>query len=146
MQTTAVIAGSHSAKETIRMSNSSDDPLEEVVDQLSDQTQWGIVAVAFLLGGSMGLFSNPTEPTYGFFLFGVTFGGATWLVLTDSGRQFRQEFSEFKEEIAEEIDETKQQQQQIPSSSKPKIICGNCGWQNPKGNNYCHDCGEEVGV
>ncbi|WP_257627374.1 zinc-ribbon domain-containing protein [Haloplanus salinarum] len=36
------------------------------------------------------------------------------------------------------------QQQQI-SNSTAKQICSDCGWQNPHSNNFCIDCGRELG-
>ena len=43
------------------------------------------------------------------------------------------------QEVLEEME-----QQQSSSKSDQKKICQNCGWQNPKDNNYCHDCGGEL--
>lgn len=49
-------------------------------------------------------------------------------------------------EIQEEMDNQNMQQQQVggQSSSQPTQICSECGWKNPKKNNYCHDCGSEL--
>ncbi|WP_148290967.1 zinc ribbon domain-containing protein [Halorhabdus tiamatea] len=52
----------------------------------------------------------------------------------------------FKPEDATPFKDISEGLEQAQSSSKPnqKKICQNCGWQNPKDNNYCHDCGEEL--
>ena len=36
------------------------------------------------------------------------------------------------------------QQQEKLAESKPQQTCQSCGWQNPKQNNFCHDCGSEL--
>lgn len=43
------------------------------------------------------------------------------------------------------IEKSQQQQQAGATQSQPEeIVCQNCGWKNPKLNNYCHDCGNEI--
>jgi uncharacterized paraquat-inducible protein A len=37
-----------------------------------------------------------------------------------------------------------QQQQQVDQSSEPTVVCSECGWENTKDNNYCHDCGSKL--
>lgn len=66
------------------------------------------------------------------------------LVATKAGRMAMKEFTE---EMQEEMNkQNSQQQQQIgtQSSSQPTQVCSECGWKNPKSNNYCHDCGSEL--
>jgi ribosomal protein L40E len=109
---------------------------ETFTEKTSAQAQWTIVAVAFLIGGILGAVSNPTQPATGFFVIGGIFAGVAWAFATESGKEFR-------EEVQENMDEA--QQQQASSSSQPKRICSECGWQNPQSNNYCHDCGSELG-
>lgn len=105
-------------------------------EEISKETQWGIVVAAFLGGGVLGAVANPTQPGSGFFTVGFLCGGVAWAFATESGTVFREEF-------VENVNENQQQQQATPS--KPKVVCASCGWQNPKGNNYCHDCGERLG-
>lgn len=59
----------------------------------------------------------------------------------------RIEMKKFMEDMQEEMNnQNSQQQQQIgaQSSSQPTQVCSECGWKNPKSNNYCHDCGSEL--
>lgn len=91
-----------------------------------------LVGGTFLIFGMIGAAANPTEPVTGFFVVGIFFAGIAWLVGTASGR-------ELMKEISDNMDQ--QQQQQSTGSSEAKRICSECGWQNPKINNYCHDCG-----
>lgn len=103
--------------------------------------QWGIVVGISLLGGILGAFSNPMEPVSGFFVISFIFGGVAWAFATKSGAKFRKEF-------VDNIEGMEQQQQQsvsTSSSTEQNMVCSNCGWKNPKSNNYCHDCGEELG-
>lgn len=106
-------------------------------EEMPQQTRWAIVAGAFLVGGILGAMANPTQAASAFIGMGFLFGGVAWLFVTESGKKFRKEFAENMNDM--------QQQQQASSSSKPKVVCSECGWQNPKTNNYCHDCGSELG-
>ncbi|WP_425492012.1 zinc-ribbon domain-containing protein [Haloplanus salinarum] len=36
-------------------------------------------------------------------------------------------------------------QTQIKKTTRKKQICSSCGWQNSQENNFCHDCGTELG-
>lgn len=135
------------------MGEKSDSPFREKVENIRDEREagerddfqeevpirarWGIVAGAFIVGGVLGAIANPTEPVLGFFVIGFLFSGVIWAFATRSGKIFRNVFMEIMKEA--------QQQQQTSSTSKPKVVCSSCGWQNPKGNNYCHDCGEKLG-
>jgi hypothetical protein len=110
--------------------------VENFQEEISQQGQWGIVVGTFLVGGILGAVSN-AEPVMGFFVGGLFFGGVAWAFATESGENFRKEFKE-------NMEEAQQQQQQTSSNSKPKVVCSNCGWKNPKANNYCHDCGEQL--
>lgn len=40
--------------------------------------------------------------------------------------------------------DSRSQNEQI-SNSKSEQICSDCGWQNPHSNNFCIDCGGELG-
>lgn len=101
-------------------------------EEVSQQTQWAIVVAAFLGGGFIGAIANPMQPVFAFIVMGAIFGGVAWVFATESGKAFREEV------------ESQQQQQQSSGSSEPKVVCSECGWQNPKNNNYCHDCGAEL--
>jgi len=35
-------------------------------------------------------------------------------------------------------------QQQEQQSGTSKQVCSECGWQNPRQNQYCHDCGVQL--
>lgn len=96
-----------------------------------------VLITTFIIGGIIGVIANPAQPVTGFLGIGFVFSGIAWLFGTESGARFREEVKDNMEEA--------QQEQQF-SSSKPKVVCSNCGWQNPKGNNYCHDCGTKLGT
>lgn len=125
------------AVEEIRQTTEPEEENDDSQNGPSPQAQWGIVAGVFLVGGIFGAISNPSDPVSGFLVIGLISGGVAWAFATESGRIFREEFME-------NMEQAQQQQQQNTSNSKPKVICSNCGWKNPKGNNYCHDCGEEL--
>jgi len=94
-----------------------------------------IVVVGFVVGGIMGVLSNPQDPVFGFFVIGFIIAGVVWMIGTKSGRQF-----------VTVIYEQQQQQQQSVVGKKekgPQRTCSHCGLQNPKVNNFCHDCGRE---
>lgn len=104
-------------------------------EEIPSKARWGMVGGAFFVGGILGAVANPAEPLSGFFVIGLIVGGVAWSFATKSGKKFRTEFMENMEDA---------QQQQASSSSSPKVVCSNCGWKNPKTNNYCHDCGEQL--
>lgn len=35
-------------------------------------------------------------------------------------------------------------EKKMDESFEPKHACFSCGWQNPKSNNYCYDCGTKL--
>lgn len=47
-------------------------------------------------------------------------------------------------EFLVDLEDINHQQQSSFSESDPTRICSSCGWQNPRNNNYCHDCGSEL--
>jgi Na+-transporting NADH:ubiquinone oxidoreductase subunit NqrB len=113
-------------------------------EKTSSQIQWGIVVGFFVVGGILGTIFNPAEPASGFLVFGFLIGGVAWALATESGRKSLEEFAD----IIEEMDQQQPQQQQSVSTSstvEKNVVCSECGWKNPKSNNYCHDCGEELG-
>lgn len=57
------------------------------------------------------------------------------IIGTETGRK------SFKKHWKEAREQNNQQQQYISSNSEPTKICSECGWKNPKENNYCNDCG-----
>ncbi|WP_157969470.1 hypothetical protein [Haloplanus rubicundus] len=101
-----------------------------------DPTLRGAVVFGlFILGTIIGVAMMPASPEAGT-IFGLMTAGAAWLTITRSGVVFRRTFRDHNMDL-----DTNSQQQQQSSSSKPKQICSNCGWRNPRTNNYCHDCG-----
>lgn len=105
-----------------------------------DDEQKAIIGIgAFLLGGILGASSNPAEPGFSFLVVGGFFGLVVWMAITKSGVAFRRT-------VASEMDESQQQQQVNRGRSEQTVVCRECGWQNPQSNNYCHDCGSELGA
>lgn len=47
------------------------------------------------------------------------------------------------DEVMDGIQEANKRQKQV-AHPKEKINCRECGWQNPRNNDFCHDCGEEL--
>lgn len=113
-------------------------------EKTSPQIQWGIVAGFFLIGGILGPMINPAEPVSGFFVFGFTIGGVAWVFATKSGRKSWEEFVNWVEKMEQQQQKEQQQSISTSSSTEQNIVCSNCGWKNPKSNNYCHDCGGEL--
>lgn len=49
------------------------------------------------------------------------------------------------DDVTDAIQESnKQQQQGVQTNPEEKISCQKCGWQNPRNNDFCHDCGGEL--
>ncbi|MFY4815845.1 zinc-ribbon domain-containing protein [Halorubrum sp. Atlit-26R] len=87
--------------------------------------------IAVIFGGILGALLNMSEPISGFVggatLFAIL-GAIVVVAIASDG----------------EIGNLQQQQQQLGDNSQPTVVCTNCGWKNPKSNNYCHDCGESL--
>jgi len=100
-----------------------------------------IFAVSFIL--AIWLTIGSPENGLGDFVFlliSLLIGG--FLIGTEGGRKAVKEFID-----TIDLDPGNQQQQQQRvggKTSKPTKLCSECGWKNPKGNNYCHDCGKEL--
>jgi muramoyltetrapeptide carboxypeptidase LdcA involved in peptidoglycan recycling len=119
--------------------------------RLSRNQKLGIGTGAVLVIGFFGAVSNPTQPFLGFSTMGVLTMTALLLTISKHGVAFRKEASEnmeaFRKEVSENMETPQQQNQQqtkMGSSQVEQIVCQNCGWKNPKTNNYCHDCGNEL--
>jgi hypothetical protein len=90
-----------------------------------------IVVGATVIGGILGLINSPSTPISGFITGSIGLGFLVGIIAVAL--------------IAKETGGSKgqQQQQQVGSDSEPTIICPECGWKNPKSNQYCNDCGYE---
>lgn len=109
--------------------------------EISSNQKIGVLASGIVLGiiltiavdGGLGMFTV-------YFILSLAFAA---FVGTKQGRKVAVEaVNDFNEEMQEYDEQLNQQQQK--SSSQPKQICSECGWKNPKSNNYCHDCGTEL--
>lgn len=68
-----------------------------------------------------------------------------FLVGTEGGRKAaKKAIEDMQEEMENQNGQQQQQQVGGKSSSEPTQVCSECGWKNPKNNNYCHDCGSEL--
>jgi ribosomal protein L40E len=101
----------------------------------SEKERVGAVAGLFVLGFLGSAVMMPVVTIGMATLYGMMLGGIGFLFFTRFGVAMRRSFNSI----------TTDSQQQVESSSEPKRICSNCGWQNPTENTYCHDCGEELG-
>lgn len=61
-------------------------------------------------------------------------------VFTNLGREIVAQIIHIFKQAAANAD----QNQATFGAGKKKLTCPSCGWQNPDGNNYCHDCGSEL--
>lgn len=107
--------------------------------RLSTNQKLGIGTGAVLVIGFFGAISNP-QPFLGFSTMGMLTMIALWLTISKHGVAFRKGISENMEAPQQQ----NQQQTKTDSSQVEQIVCQNCGWKNPKANNYCHDCGNEL--
>lgn len=117
--------------------NAEDPPLHS---QLNTNQKVAIGVVVFIIGGLLGAGSNP-DPAVGFMGIGFLFLIVAWVIITESGVAFRRVMSK---EMAEAAEQQQQQTINTGKSNEKTRACQNCGWQNPKNNNYCHDCGNEL--
>ncbi|MFC6990201.1 zinc-ribbon domain-containing protein [Haloplanus sp. GCM10025708] len=95
----------------------------------------GAVVGLLVFGTAFGALIMPTSPEAAA-MFGVMVSGVGLFTITQWGVATRR--------ALRDAETGNQQQQQGKPSSKSKQICSNCGWKNPKANNYCHDCGAEL--
>ncbi|WP_277541310.1 hypothetical protein [Haloarcula laminariae] len=102
------------------------------------------VAIVSLLSVGVGIllsfwFSFSGNPLLG--LVVLVLGVVLPLTLTEYGREeLRRAKEQYKAGKKESYSQPKQNTQSVS-----KQICKQCGWQNPRSNNYCIDCGEELG-
>lgn len=101
----------------------------------SEEARGGSVVGLTFLGIIGGLLLAP-EPMFAM-IGGLFFGALGFFTLTRNGVIARRSFMD--------VQKTQQQEGEQSSPSKPTRLCGSCGWQNPKDNNYCHDCGDKLG-
>jgi membrane protease subunit (stomatin/prohibitin family) len=72
------------------------------------------------------------------------------ITMSKTGIALRREFVKIMEQSMEEAQQqqqngTQQQQQNGTTQSQTEqVVCQSCGWKNPKANNFCHDCGNEI--
>ena len=117
------------------MSNSGPSPLENLQKNVGNEDRspkemlMGLllgVGMAIPIFGIGGAILSPSEPVSGFV------SGMLWAVILGAL---------FIGVLMTDISGSQQQQQQVGGNSEPTKICPECGWKNPKSNNYCHDCG-----
>lgn len=114
------------------------DPFHIQADKETRVAAIGALFLVVTVGAA--LLYPPDMALMGGLSWGVIASGVGFLYLTRSGVAIRRSFQD-------SIGNGQQQQQQVGGKSEePKRICGECGWQNPQENKYCHDCGAELGV
>lgn len=89
------------------------------------------------------LLASAVSPNPGIFLFLLS--APLFILMTTaskSGVAMRREFVKIMEQSMEETQQ--QQQDGTTQSQTDKVVCQSCGWKNPKANNFCHDCGNEL--
>lgn len=91
----------------------------------------GVISLFLSLGLALGTDAHPLA----FLVYWGPFYMLGHLVGTETGRK------SFKKHWKEAREQNNQQQMRVGSNSEPTKICSECGWKNPKGNNYCNDCG-----
>lgn len=106
--------------------------------KIDTQTSWGIVIGFFLLGGFGSLAIVPDSNFVSFIFAGCLVTFPFWAIFTESGARWA-------EDVTNSSDSNRTTQiQKNPEPSK-ESVCQNCGWQNADDNNFCHDCGKEIG-
>ena len=97
---------------------------------------WLITISAFLISGTIVNSQLQSGNFLSFLFVGGIVAMPFWVILTDSGAEWAMEaISESNNNIGGSSSTT---------SSEAKQICSDCGWQNPRTNNYCTDCGREL--
>ncbi len=104
-------------------------------------TSWGIVSGFFLLGGLGSTLLIDGGNFVSFILVGCLVASPFWIILTESGAEW------YAKEVMDSSPEDLKKSSDTSTSTKSRsnVICQACGWQNSSENNYCHDCGEELG-
>jgi len=90
----------------------------------------GSIAAGFVL---CLWFYSQGQPLAGLIVLFTGIGGP--MILTESGRY----------EIKKAMEDSNQSQTTHRKQNR-KQICSECGWQNPHSNNFCIDCGRELGT
>lgn len=101
----------------------------------SPVTRGGAVVGLWIVGFIFGIIMQAPPPTAA--LLGIITASIGFISITQRGVIMKRMMSD--------LDLDTQQQSQTSSSPDSKRICPSCGWRNPDENNYCHDCGEELG-
>jgi hypothetical protein len=97
---------------------------------------WIAAGVAFIIGGVLGVVTNPQNPIAGFLAGSIFFGACVWPFATPSGKEYMKKKSS---------NSSQNQHQSVgKNNNEIKRACPSCGWQNPQRNNYCHDCGTKI--
>ncbi|OYR50040.1 hypothetical protein DJ74_06730 [Halorubrum sp. Ea8] len=115
--------------------NNDDETLSANTDAL---TSWGIVIIAFLVGGIGSVVIIPSSNFLSFLFFGSLVASPFWIIFTELGATW------FMNRVVESGSNQSNQTNNTTKESRNKIICQDCGWQNTQENNYCHDCGTEL--
>jgi len=118
--------------EKIETSYDDDGPLHEKINTVS---AWVIVIGAFFAGGIASMLFVPYSNWLSFMVFGGLVSVPLWAILTESGLEWLNNL--------DSASKSNTNTQTVNSS--PKRICSSCGWQNEQTNNYCIDCGTELG-
>lgn len=100
-------------------------------------TSWGIVVFAFFVGGTASAVAISSSNFLSFLFFGCLVASPFWFIFTESGAQY------YMDNIENSNQST--QTSHTSASSQTNVICQSCGWQNSQDNNFCHDCGAELG-
>jgi uncharacterized protein YacL len=131
-----------------RLDKLSEDPDHQSLYSYPLPARIGLGVVVLVISTILGyvVFSSPSGSL--FVLFAASF--VMMITMSKTGIALRREFVKIMEQSMEEAQQqqqngTQQQQQNGTTQSQTEqVVCQSCGWKNPKANNFCHDCGNEI--
>lgn len=126
----------HESQEEGSDSPDKPDSTGPLCERINPILAWVIVVVAFLVCGLIASIIAQTTNIVFYMLFGYLGAIPFYAILTKSGLQWRNNVSSYH---------SSNNQTQTTKTPRKERICSSCGWQNSRENNFCHDCGTELG-
>jgi ribosomal protein L40E len=120
------------------MSDTTDDLESELEDaDAPPKSHVTAIVLGSLVVSAILVSSSPDVGIVALIFYFIGFTTLGMMIFTKEGRNATKE-------IIQEVQQGDNKVQVENTSTERKQICSECGWKNPKSNNYCHDCGSEL--